>query len=650
MPIATPLAPGAIAWPDHDRARQEYQSTVYDVLRDDWDHVLRAWMEQSGIDPVRLDAMGQPDTSDNLLAQVTAQLTTPGRYGHRPVIRHPSALANWLIGDGARLDQGFWAPVMQTVERHAFASGDCLLHVEIAPSGVPVFTPIFAHEAYAEPYARDPSTARSVWWARRMTSATHVRARGTAQGQGFEPLTMTVFKVWELPEHADGEPVFYLRAAEAAEGVILPGQAPGQGATILPGQDVTALFMPHAALVGEAYPWRYADGTPFMPVGWFRSQYTGSLWATYARRGAFLATLQIGDIATAIRASVRASSGQVVLSWGLSPPAAMVPQAGVQGARQNVTLVPGSMLFLVPDDAARDKQISPNVEVINPAGNLQQQALYLDQVRAQIAANLGISSGSVTRASANPTSAAALTISDAGRREHMALTEPLYRAADLDFLRKVAALVNLWGNDPANAAIAATPTPWTDVPEEGYSIEYYVLPEDANAQRAAREADEFELSRGLVSPVDLWLRRNPGATREDAVRALAQVERDKRDVMAAVAADGGPAPSAAPAPAPGPAPAPAPAPAPSSAPAPQDEDEEDVEGEDTTDPATYDPEDGDAMAPDLDDALDDAEEAADAGDVMSPEDIRDALRRLTEAVRARQRARAERRQGAAPRA
>lgn len=642
MPIVTPLAPGAIAWPEHDRDRQEYQSTVYDVLRDDWDHVLRAWMEQSGIDPVRLDAMGQPDTSDNLLAQVTSQLTTPGRYGHRPVIRHPSGLANWLIADGGRLDQGFWAPVMQTVERHAFGSGDCLLHVEIAPSGVPVFTPIFAHEAYAEAYARDPSTARSVWWARRMTSPTHVRATDGS------PVTMTVFKVWELPEAPDGEPVFYLRAAEAVEGVVAPGQALGAagGMTIVPGADVTAMFMPHAALVGEAYPWRYADGTPFMPIGWFRSQHTGSLWSTYARRGAFLATLNIGDIATAIRASVRASSGQVVLSWGLTPPASLVSQAGSQGTRQSIALNPGDMLFLAPDDAARDKLVSPNVHVINPAGNLQQQALYLDQVRSQIAANLGISSSSVTRASANPTSAAALTISDAGRREHMALTEPLYRAADLDFLRKVAALVNLWGNDPANAATAATPTPWTDVPETGYSIEYYGLPEDANAQRAQREADEFELSKGLVSAVDLWMRRNPGATREDAVRALAQVERDKRDVMAAVAADGGPAAEPAPAPAPGPAPAPAPDP---------EDDEEDVDDEDTTDPATYDPDDADpdadGMAPDLDDALDDAEEAVDAGDDLSAEDMRDALRRLTEAIRARRERRRQRQQReAAPRA
>jgi hypothetical protein len=630
VPIASPLVPGAIAWPEHDVARRDYQSTVYDVSRDDWDHVLRRWMEDSGIDPVRLDNMGQPDTSDNLLAQVTAQLTTPGRYGHRPTIRHPSPLARWLISDGARLDQGFWAPVMQTVEKAAFASGDCLLHAEIAPSGVPVFTPIFAHEAYAEPFARDPATPRSIWWARRVTSATHVRRDGGGGAAG-QALSMTVFKVWTLPEHEGEEPVYYLRAAEGAEGVMAPGA--GAPMTIVPGQDVTAIFSPHEPRRGDAYPWRYADGSPFIPIGWFRSVFTGSLWQTYARRGAFLATLQIGDIATAIRASVRASSGQVVISWGLSPPASIVAQAGQQGTRQSIALNPGDMLFLAPDDAAREKLVTPNVEVINPAGNLQQQALYLDQVRAQIAANLGISSSSVTRASANPTSAAALTISDAGRREHMALTEPLYRAADLDFLRKVAALTNLWGNDPANAAVAATPTPWTDVPETGYSIEYYGLPVDANAQRAEREADEFELQKGLVSPVDLWLRRNPGATRQDAVRALAQVERDKRDVMAAVAADGGPAPMPEAQPA-GQAPVPAPAPRPA------DDDEPEDDAEDTSDPDTYD---GD-MGPDLDDALDDAEEAADAGDDMSAEDVRDALRRLTEAVRAR------RRQQAGPRA
>lgn len=634
MPIASTLTPGAIAWPEHDVARRDYQSTVYDVSRDDWDHVLRAYMEQAGIDPVRLDNMGQPDTSDNLLVQVTAQLTTPGRYGHRPTIRHPSGLANWLIADGARLDQAFWAPVMQTVEKAAFASGDCLLHAEIAPSGVPVFTPIFAHEAYAEPFARDPATPRSIWWARRVTSATHVRRDGTGVGQA---LTLTVFKVWTLPEHEGEEPVYYLRAAEGAEGVMAPGALAPM--TIVPGQDVTAVFAPHEALRGDAYPWRYADGSPFIPIGWFRSIFTGALWQTYARRGAFLATLQIGDIATAIRASVRASSGQVVLSWGLSPPASIIAQAGQQGTRQSIALNPGDMLFLAPDAAAMEKTVTPSVHVINPAGNLQQQALYLDQVRAQIAANLGISSSSVTRASANPTSAAALTISDAGRREHMALTEPLYRAADLDFLRKVAALTNLWGNDPANGAVAATPTPWTDVPETGYSIEYFGLPVDANAQRAEREADEFELAKGLVSPVDLWLRRNPGATREDAVRALAQVERDKREVMAAVAADGGPAPV------PGASPAPTAAPT-VLAPAAEPEDDEDTE-----DPETYDPDAG----PDLDDALDDAEEAADAGDDMSAEDVRDALRRLTEAVRARRgregRGRGGRQgQGAAPRA
>ena len=107
------------------------------------------------------------------------------------------------------------------------------------------------------------------------------------------------------------------------------------------------------------------------------------------------------------------------------------------------------------------------------------------------------------------------------------------------------------------------------------------------------------------------------------------------------AADGGPAA----------APSPALASAPATAPTPDPEDDD----EDTTDPATYDPDDADpdadGMAPDLDDALDDAEEAVDAGDDLSPEDMRDALRRLTEAVRARRERRRQRQQReAAPRA
>lgn len=596
-------------WPDHDRDRRDYQNTVYDVLIDDWAGVLKAYMERSGMDPVQLAMMGEPDTSDNLLGQVTAGLTTPGRYGHRPTIRHPSPLANWLIGDGKALDRAFWAPVMQTVERHAFASGDCLLHLEVTTGpreeggGLPVLTPVYAHQAWAVPYAHDPSRARVIGWARVLEARGYVAEN--------KPLVMHVYRVWELPEYEGDEPRYRIVAAQDVAGVVQLG-AGTPAFNIRAGDDVTPIFADHGPLVGDAYPWRYSGGQAFIPIAWYRSQYTGALWSSYARRGAFLATMQIGMVGTAIRASVQASSGQVVLAWGLSPPASNVAYAGERGTAQSVSLTPGTMLFLVPDAAASDKQISPAAQVINPGGNLQQLTQYLAQVREQVAANLGLSGGAVTRNSANPTSAAALTISDAGRREHMAIVEPLYRAADLEMLRKVAALSNLWG--------ATHDQPWQPIPEDGYTIEYYSLPADPNTERATRESDDWELGKGLVSAVDLWLKRNPGASYDDAVAALVKVEVDRvRVAQATASALGLPAPMTPSTPEREEADA---------APEPPDTDGGELgeEDEDTDERAMM-----ERIGPLFADALDDA------GDILEdeeagPEDLRDVLRRLVEAA------------------
>jgi len=297
------------------------------------------------------------------------------------------------------------------------------------------------------------------------------------------------------------------------------------------------------------------------------------------------------------------------------------------------------MLALQPTMAALEGNVSPTLTTVEPSSNLQPQTLYLEQKRARAAAALGLSGASVTRSSSNPTSAAALQVSDEGRREYMAMAEPLYRAADLDFLGRCAALLNLWGRDmqaraegqASGTLDAVGPAPvepgfvWTDIPETGYSIEYHHPPADPNTMRAEREEADWALSKGLVSAVDLWMRDNPGASRQDAVRALAQVAVDRAEVDRAVAEAmaglGVPAPVAAPSP--GPAPAPAPAPAMTA-----------EDDEDTSDPPSVDGEDEAPPSPEadaLEDALDDLSDAVEGvGAEADPELLREAL----DAVRA----------------
>jgi len=539
-------------WPEWDRTRRDYTATVEDVFNADWSGVAARYMEEGGASPQRLALLGRPDTSDNLLAQVATQLSTPGRYGYRPVIRHASALANWLIGEGKALDRAMWAPLMQTVEAHAYAAGDCLLAMEATAEGGLTLTPIFAHEAWAEPFARAPGTPRRIGWARRLESRTHARGGQVATPQR---LALSVFLVWELPDHPGEEPRFFIQAAEPHKGAVGPmveadGTITPKRVDIAVGDDVTYIFQGHAALTGEAYPWRYSDGRPFIPIAWYRSQYRGSLWATYRSRDAFLATLAMAEIGTAVNAAVRAATGKTVVTWGLELPATTTQRAGDRDTVQSIDLLPQTMLALQPTMAALEGNVSPTLTTVEPSSNLQPQTLYLEQKRARAAAALGLSGASVTRSSSNPTSAAALQVSDEGRREYMAMAEPLYRAADLDFLSRCAALLNLWGRDMqarAEGQASGTldsvgPAPvepgfvWTDIPETGYSIEYHHPPADPNTMRAEREEADWALSKGLVSAVDLWMRDNPGATRDDAIRALAQVEVDRADVASAVAA------------------------------------------------------------------------------------------------------------------
>ncbi len=632
-------------WPEWDRARRDYTATVEDVFNADWSGVAARYMEEGGASPQRLALLGRPDTSDNLLAQVATQLSTPGRYGYRPVIRHPSALANWLIGDGKALDRAMWAPLMQTVEAHAYAAGDCLLAMEATAEGGLTLTPIFAHEAWAEPFARAPGTPRRIGWARRLESRTHARGGQVATPQR---LALSVFLVWELPDHPGEEPRFFIQAAEPHKGAVGPaveadGTITSKRVDVAVGDDVTFIFQGHPALTGEAYPWRYSDGRPFIPIAWYRSQYRGSLWATYRSRDAFLATLAMAEIGTAVNAAVRAATGKTVVTWGLELPATTTQRAGDRDTVQSIDLLPQTMLALQPTMAALEGNVAPTLTTVEPSSNLQPQTLYLEQKRARAAAALGLSGASVTRSSSNPTSAAALQVSDEGRREYMAMAEPLYRAADLDFLGRCAALLNLWGRDmqaraegqtPDGAAVPVEPGfVWTDIPETGYSIEYHHPPADPNTMRAEREEADWALGKGLVSAVDLWMRDNPGASRQDAVRALAQVAVDRAEVDRAVAeavAGLGVAVSASASP-PGPAPAPVSAPAPAPAPALTAEDDED-----TSDPPSVEVE-GEDEADALEDALDDLSDAVEGmGAEADPELLRDALaavRAATERVR-----------------
>jgi hypothetical protein len=127
--------------------------------------------------------------------------------------------------------------------------------------------------------------------------------------------------------------------------------------------------------------------------------------------------------------------------------------------------------------------------------------------------NRGLGQASVEKVSANPASGAALHISDRQRREYQERIEPLFRASDLELLSKAAAVLN-----------RAT---GTDYPESGYSIVYHRPPRSPGEEKDARERDEWLVSNGYRSKVDVYRARYPGLTSDDAVEDLRRIAREE---------------------------------------------------------------------------------------------------------------------------
>ena len=129
---------------------------------------------------------------------------------------------------------------------------------------------------------------------------------------------------------------------------------------------------------------------------------------------------------------------------------------------------------------------------------------------------------------ANPTSAGALAITASAKRQIAAMVAPYFRRCDLIAVRMVAALARIGGV--------------ADWPEEGWSISYSQIPLSPQEQQAIRDEETHEKELGLVSTVDLWLRRHPGQSRAEAVAHLLRVKAEE----AALSAEAPEAPGAEP--------------------------------------------------------------------------------------------------------
>jgi len=490
MPYQPIIFPPRPMMPDQDRA--EHQRARASILDEDFDEVLDLWLRDY-VAPEVLETWGQPDTSNNPLVSYVSQLTTPGRYSQRPIVHHPSEAAAGLLDPGGALDAAGWTTKAQTYERRTIGLGDYFVGLDVAEGGL-VLQLVEPCDVYLESDPRRPDRPRALW---------HLRLRWDSVRSVYR----WTFTVYDLGRDGTGPSLRVVSATEKDE----------SGGY----RDLSEAYLEGGALVGDAYPYRYEDGRPFLPWVQYRSSDTGKLWHWSELRGLHRGTLHVCTYATYTGRAALDATGSHVLTWNLQLPGGDVRLASGRPYDDGVGYTPGGapieQVPITPGAISAcqvvEPGVQPGVSVVGPGINLAPLHAFTRGYIHDLMLNRGLGQASVEKVSANPASGAALHISDRQRREYQERVEPLFRGSDLELLGKAAAVLN-----------RAT---GTDYPEVGYSIVYHRPPRSPGEEKDARERDEWLVSNGYRSKVDVYRARYPGLSTSDAVEDLRRIRRDE---------------------------------------------------------------------------------------------------------------------------
>lgn len=497
-----------------DDARVEHQTSRIRVQLEDWDDLAADWVKIH-IGGERSSIWGIPDTSSNAQAELSRQLSTPGLYGKRPVIAHQDNVDAFTGPDGL-LDQAGWLSKMAWVQFLTLGISDMFVNVGVDRLGGISIRIVFPTDVYLEPDPDVPDRARALW---------HLRRRFLRDPEG-EGKWIFVWDVYDLGVHA---PIVV--AGDKAE-VIVPArfwvqEAKPRGDTIglisdsprKLGNDITHRFFPGLDMSGENYPWRTTGGRALIPFIHYKDIDTGMLWNTTVKRGLYRGTLNSMLYWTYAGHCARDSTGEFVIVTGLHPPpsgAIKMRDSSTQGedptwgnrAVMRMTVEPGTVWLAAKKD---DEEVTVNV--IGAAVNLEQVTNFADRYEMKQATRSGLNPSDLSRTQANPASAAALMVSNEGKRDFSAQAAPIFRRRDLDVIEL--------------SSVVARGARLGDFPERGYSIEYKQIPRTPTEQGERREQLTWERDQGLASSLDLYKELHNGTNDEAALLALVRVSEEE---------------------------------------------------------------------------------------------------------------------------
>lgn len=442
-------------------ARWEHTRLRRRLMSGEWtEDLVRRLTTQVGT--VRRDGWGVPKTTTNPFSAICREQAA--LYSREPVVRDLLGLViSGVLSDSIK-DSGLWARGSE-FQAHVIGLREALWRVDVSPIGALGYRPVWPDlvEARAEAARPDqPVELRELRW---------------RDGWGW---------TWDhLAILGEGAPYYRIERYGTDS-------------------DITVDILGES-FEGDAYPYRYADGVPFLPYVLYHAR---SLGDRLFHERDLLETVEASlDLAVA-----HTMLGHVLTdcSWpqrwmlGCSPAGG---DASADGSRRDVIADPAVVLQLVPDSNFTGQPSVGQWQASASPGELEE---VISRLTDRIAVEAGLPPGDVQRNSGSVRSGYSISLSNEGKRTAARRFAPSFRASDEELVGKSAALLN--------RALGL------GLAEGGYSVQYVDLPLSPEELRSRREHVLAVLAAGLMSRVDAYQELNPGLSRLQAQTDLAAID------------------------------------------------------------------------------------------------------------------------------
>lgn len=468
---------------DHTRLRRR-------ILYGKWGADLEERMREL-VGTVRKEAWGRADKAANPFKALCSQLAT--LYDRAPGLgnREDATGGAAEVLRDALADAGLWS-FMQRIQRDTLGMREMVVRVDTTDEGELTFLPAYPDTVNITMDPRRPG---------RIIRYEELQERHTDP----DDLSSDTAWVWEVIEVVDGR--------EPSQRFVLDHQG---SPALDPDADVSHLYLGSehpGGKRGEDYPYRWADGRPFVPAVLYHAAVTGCTWDPFEGEEAVEATLNVGVYWSFWGHVLRACSWPQRYAAGVTVAGASV-DTGAGKARAEVVTDPATVLML---ETQYGFEGQPVIGQWQPGGDPVAIASAIAAYERRIVAYLGLSPADLHRVSGDPRSGYAIAITREAQRESSRRIEPSFRRGDLQLLSYAAALLNRWaeGRDENGQ-------PLRPLPELGWRIDYEGIPLSIEERRALREEAADLLARGMIDEAG-YLSRVEGLSREEALRQIAAV-------------------------------------------------------------------------------------------------------------------------------